>query len=146
MTVLDRAHAAMEQGGDAERLRFYERLADAELKLLLDREAGAETIAPRIFPLEDGPVVLVFDTEERLTEFAGPAAYADLTGRTLMSMIAGQGLGLGLNLGTAPSAFLMGADAVDWLAGTLGGAPTENEAAPTEIARPAPFPLSVSSR
>ena len=72
MTVLDRAHAAMEQGGDAERLRFYERLADAELKLLLDREAGGETIAPRIFPLEDGPVVLVFDTEERLTEFAGP--------------------------------------------------------------------------
>ena len=105
MTVLDKAHAAMEAGGDGERLRFYDRLADAELKLLLEREAEGDRIAPRVFPLEDGPVVLVFDTEERLAEAAGAAPYADLTGRALIEMLAGQGIGLGLNLGVAPSAF-----------------------------------------
>ena len=34
---------------------------------------------------------------------------------------------------------------MDWLAGTLGGAPTENEAAPTEIAPPAGVPESLLS-
>ena len=140
MTVLDKAHAAMEAGGDGQRLRFYDRLADAELKLLLEREAEGDRIAPRIFPLEDGPVVLVFDTEERLAEAAGAAPYADLTGRALIEMLAGQGIGLGLNLGVAPSAFLMGADAIDWLAETLGDRPEERQAQPREIAPPAAVP------
>ena len=72
VTLLDAAHAALsaDPENDALRLRFFERLADGELFLLLDREAdgrdGAETLEPRIFPLEMGPVVLVFDREERL--------------------------------------------------------------------------------
>lgn len=136
MTPLDRAHAAMESGGDGARLRFYERLADAELFLLLEREAEAERIAPRVFPLEDGPVVLAFDTEERLTEFAGPAAYAALSGRALAAHLAGRGLGLGLNLGVAPSSFLVGAEAVDWLARMLAGTPDEAEARPSRFAPP----------
>ena len=93
MTVLDAAHAAMETGGDAARLRFYERLADAELFLLLEREAAGDRIAPHVFPLDDGPVVLAFDTEERLAAFSDGAAYAALTGRSLAGLLMGQGLG-----------------------------------------------------
>ena len=56
MTPFDAAHAAMEAGGEAERLRFYDRLASVELFLLLDRPADGDRIVPRQFPLEDGPV------------------------------------------------------------------------------------------
>ena len=98
MTMLDRAYGEMEAGGDTERLRFYERLADAELFLLLEREAEGGRIAPQVFPLEEGPVVLAFDTEDRLAEFSPGAAYAAMTGRALAEMLAGQGLGVGLNL------------------------------------------------
>ncbi len=75
MTILDTAFAAMTAAPEdaALRLRFYERLADAELMLLLERPADGDRIAPRTFPLEDGPVVLAFDTEERLAAFAGEA-------------------------------------------------------------------------
>ena len=47
-TPLDRAHDAMqaEPGDDAARLRFYERLADAELFLLLDAEAEGDRSNP----------------------------------------------------------------------------------------------------
>ena len=66
MTPLDLAYEAMvaaPEGEDAPRLRFYERLADGEMILLLETEAEGETLTPRVFDLEDGPVVLIFDTE-----------------------------------------------------------------------------------
>ena len=46
-TALDIAHAAMETGAEADRLRFYDRLADAELFVLLTAEPKGEHIAPR---------------------------------------------------------------------------------------------------
>ena len=135
-TPLDRAHAAMQKGGPTERLGFYERLADAELKLLLEQPANGDRIAPRVFPLEDGPVILVFDTEARLAEFDDGVDYADLSGRALMAMMRGKGLGLGVNLGVAPSSFLMLSSAVDWLADALGDGPEEAVARPDRIAPP----------
>ena len=46
MTPLDTVHAAMEAApqDDAARLRFYERLADSELFLLLTEEAQGDNI------------------------------------------------------------------------------------------------------
>ncbi|HEX9856761.1 MAG TPA: SseB family protein, partial [Paracoccaceae bacterium] len=79
MTPLDTAYAAMEAapGDDTARLRFYERLAEGEVFLLLEAEAAGDTLAPRVFDLEEGPVVLAFDLEERLAAFTGiPAPYA----------------------------------------------------------------------
>ena len=140
MTMLDRAHAEMQGGGDAERLRFYDRLCDAELFLLLEDEAQGDRIAPRVFPLEDGPVVLTFDTEERLAEFEPGAAYAAMTGRSLAGLLAGQGLGVGLNLGVAPSSFLMPPDGLDWLAGAVLDKPEETEAQLQEVASPRDLP------
>ncbi|KJZ18348.1 SseB family protein [Loktanella sp. S4079] len=146
MTDLDTAHAAMEAApeDDAARLRFYERLADTELFMLLGEEAEGEQITPELFEIEDQRFTLVFDREERLAEFVGRAApYAGIPGRGLAQMLAGQGIGLALNLEVAPSAMLIPAEAVDWLVQTLSHAPDETEARLTEINAPAGLPETV---
>ena len=112
-TALDRAHAEMEAApqDDAARLRFYERLGDAELFLLLVAEASGEDVTPQVFDPGAGPMVLVFDREDRLAAFVGGAApFAGLSGRAIAPLLAEQGLGLGLNLDVAPSSFLLDAD------------------------------------
>ncbi len=142
-TPLDVAHAAMEvaSSDDAARLQFFERLADAELFLLLTQEVQGEVISPEVFNLSDASFVLVFDTEARLAEFVGkPAPYAALSGRVIAQMLAGQGLGLGVNLEVAPSSILIPADAVAWLVETLDHAPDEVEARAEEFLPPAGLP------
>ncbi|APX22296.1 MAG: hypothetical protein CML50_06150 [Rhodobacteraceae bacterium] len=142
-TPLDAAHAAMEAApeDDAARLRFYERLADSELFLLLRQEAEGDRIEPEIFELADASFVLVFDREERLSQFVGrPAPYAALSGRATASMLAGQGIGLAVNIEVAPSSILLPAQAVDWLTETLGHGPQEAEAQIEEILPPGGLP------
>ena len=142
-TALDSAHARMEANpqDDAARLRFFERLADCELFLMLTEEARDENISPELFEVADGRFVLVFDREDRLAQFAGrPAPYAALSGRVLAGMLAGQGVGLGLNLEVGPSAMLIPAEALTWLADTLGHAPHEVQARLDEVLPPAGLP------
>ena len=139
ITLLDAAHAAVSANPEDEtaRLRFYERLADGELFLLLEREPEAEVLDPRVFDLDSGPVVLVFDREERLAEFSGGIApYAALPGRVVAAMLKGQGIGLGVNLGVAPSEMLLPPEALDWLADALEGGPEEAEAMPRRFLPP----------
>ena len=146
-TQLDAAHAAMAAAPEdaAARLGFYARLADGELYLMLEREAGA-TIEPRLFELAEGPVVLAFDREDRLAEFAGgPVPYAALPGRALVELLAGQGIGLGVNLEVAPSATLLPAEAVDWLGQMLGQAPEAAEDLPRELLPPRPSPALIAA-
>jgi hypothetical protein len=140
VTLLDAAHAAVSRDPENEalRLRFFERLADGEMFLLLEREAEGAVLDPRVFALEDGPVVLVFDREDRLAEFSGGVApYAALPGRVIAGMLKGQGIGLGVNLGVAPSEMLLPPEALDWLAGALDGGPEEAEGVPEEFKAPA---------
>ncbi|MXQ09536.1 SseB family protein [Alphaproteobacteria bacterium GH1-50] len=141
-TPLDIAHASMEaEDSDAARLRFYDRLAESELFLLLDGEAQGDTVDPRVFDTEDGRFVLAFDREHRLTDFTGDIApYAALSGRALAGLLAAEGLGLGLNLGVAPSSILIPPDAMAWLATTLADGPGEVEARPVEVAPPGGVP------
>lgn len=145
-TVLDRAHAAMEAApdDDAVRLRFFERLLDGELFLLLEKEAEGDNLTPDVFTVEDQPFVLVFDREERLAAFVGrPAPYAALSGRIVASLLDGQGIGLGLNLGTGLSEMLLPAEAVTWMVEVIANAPTEVEARPEEVMPPAGIPEAV---
>jgi hypothetical protein len=142
-TDLDRLHRAMEAApeSDAVRLAFYDRLADAELYLLLAREPAGDAIEPALFDLAEGRVALAFDREERLAAFAeGPAPYAALPGRVVARMLAAEGLGLGLNLGVAPSAFLMPAEALGWLTATLGHAPERASSRPLAYRPPTDLP------
>lgn len=136
VTLLDAAHAAVaaDPENEALRLRFFERLADGEMVVLLAREAEGETLEPQVFELEEGPVVLVFDREERLAAFTGGIApYAALPGRVIAGLLKGQGIGMGVNLGVAPSSMLLPAEAMDWLAETLEQAPEAVEALPGEF-------------
>ncbi|MBA86257.1 SseB family protein [Thalassobius sp. S69A] len=147
-TPLDIAHAAMAENDadDAARLRFYERLADSELFLLLTEEPTDENVSPEVFELDGQSFVLVFDREERLAEFVGKtAAYAALSGRIIAGLLAQQNMGLGLNLEVAPSSILIPPDAIQWLNETLGNAPDEAEAKIQEVTPPVGMPESLLS-
>ncbi|MEJ6397483.1 SseB family protein [Yoonia sp. 208BN28-4] len=146
VTDLDTAHAAMNAApdDDAARLRFYERLADTELFLLLAGEPEGDQITPELFDIEDQQFVLVFDREERLSEFVGRTVpYAGLPGRGLAQMLAGQGIGLALNLQVAPSAMLIPGEGVDWLVDTLAHGPEQGEARIMEFTPPTGLPEAV---
>ena len=142
-TALDAAHLQMsaQPKDDAARLRFFERLADCELFLMLTEEARDQNISPEVFDVADGRFVLAFDREERLARFAGgPAPYAALSGRVLAGMLAGQGVGLGLNLEVAPSSMLIPSEALEWLADTLSHMPQEVQTRLEEFLPPAGLP------
>ncbi|WP_299895340.1 SseB family protein [uncultured Ruegeria sp.] len=145
-TALDTAHAAMQADpqNDAARLRFFERLADSELFLMLTEEARDENISPELFDVADGRFVLAFDREDRLAQFAGqPVPYVALSGRALSGMLSGQGIGLGLNLETAPSSMLVPAEALGWLAEALQHSPQEVEEELSEFLPPAGLPQNL---
>lgn len=143
LTPLDTIRAALtaDPDNDALRLRFYDCLADGEMLLLLEREPEGETMEPRIFDLESGPMVLVFDREDRLSAFTGGvSAYAALPGRVIAGLLAGQGIGLGINLGVEASELLLPSEAMDWLAQTLDEAPEEAEGRPETFHPPKGLP------
>lgn len=127
MSELDDLHGAMARGGEAEGLAFWRALADAELFLLLEAEPRGEVLAPRVFDLAEGPVLLAFDSEDRLAAFAEtPLPYAALPGRVIAQQMAGQGLSLGLNLGSGgASEVILPPEALDWLVAMLDQAPAE---------------------
>lgn len=127
-TPLDEAHALMQAApaDDAARLRFYERIADVELFLLLEAEPVGDQISPVL--LEEG-YVLVFDRAERLAAYVGePAPYVALSGRAIAGMLDGQDLGMAVNIGVAPSEIMLPAGAVAWLRDTLAQEAAEVEA------------------
>ena len=145
-TPLDTAHAAMELASDdsSARLRFFERLADSELFLLLQSEAVGETITPEVFEVEGRKYALIFDREERLAEFVdGSAHHAAMSGRVVAAMLAGKGIGLGLNLGVAPSSILLPAEALVWLVNMLDSTPEEVTEQPVSIAPPKDIPKAL---
>ena len=142
-TPLDHAHAAMEvEPEDAQvRLQFYDRLAEAELFLMLAREAVGDHAEPELFDVGDARFVLVFDTDARLGSFAGkPVPYAALSGRSIVGMLAQQGIGIALNPDVAPSSILLPPEAVDWLSETVSQGPSEDEARPEEVRAPTGLP------
>ena len=148
VTALDAAHAAMTAApeDDAARLHYYRALSDAVLFLWLEAEPDGDTLAPRVFDLDDGPVVLACDSEERLARASGqPVPYAALPGRVVAQALAGQGVALGINLGVADTGFLVPPEALDWLAATLGHAPVEATARPERFAAPRDLPSALLS-
>lgn len=145
-TDLDHAHQAMQSApdDDAARLRFFERLADTELFLLLEAEPTGDAITPHVFDVGGAQFALVFDRAERLTAFTESVSpYAALSGRGLVEMMAGQGVGLALNPQVAPSEMLIPAEALEWLRDTLAQGPQEAEARISEIAPPPAMPETV---
>jgi hypothetical protein len=147
-TILDRARADLldQPDNDVAELRFYHALADAPLFLLLAVEAEDDRIEPRVFDLDDGPVILAFDTEERLASLGqGPVPYAVLPGRVVAAQLAGKGVALGLNLGcNVASEVLLPAEALVWLTQTLGQMPPQSEARPQQFHAPGQLPSALA--
>lgn len=141
-TALDRAFAAMqaEPDDDVARLRYYGELANADLCMLLDKDAGGTTLTPQVFDLDGGRYVLLFDGDERLAGFVGAAApCAHLAGRVVAGLLAGKSIGFAINLeGTA--SILMPPEAVDWLDHMLTRTPDVVEAVPESIDGPGDLP------
>lgn len=146
MTPLDEAHAAMMAAPDDDRarLRFFERLGDSELFLLLEAEATDDTVTPQTFETGGETLVLIFDREDRLAEFVGSGApFAALSGRVLSRLLADQDLGFALNPDVAPSSFVLAAEGVAWLADTLAHEAVETDAHLTEFQAPSGLPETV---
>ena len=129
MSALDDLAARPFHDADApQRAQMLSRLADTELVVALVAEPAGETLDFRVFPLEDGPVALACDGEDRLAGFfGGPVAYAALPGRVLAGILRAEGTGLLVNPG-APSEMLLDAGMLDWLSGALAASPEEAEA------------------
>jgi hypothetical protein len=145
-TALDRAHAAMTASpeDDRARLTYYAQLADEELFLWLAAEPQGTAFEPQTFALEEGPLVLAFDREDRLAAAAGvPVPYVALPGRIIAQALAGQGVGLGVNLGVAPSAFLVPPEALSWLSDLLARTPVSETARPVAFHPPGALPASL---
>lgn len=143
LTELDRAHARMEanEADIAARLGFFERLADTEFFMLLEKEPDANSVIPRVFAFDGQDYVLVFDREQRLAEFVGDITpYVALSGRAIMNMLAGQEIGLGVNLDVAPSSILIPGDAVAWLLDKLAQGTEINHEQPTKLHPPTGVP------
>ncbi|MEM8822141.1 MAG: SseB family protein [Pseudomonadota bacterium] len=138
LTPLDEAHLKA-QDSDAARLAFFERLAEAELHLLLETADG-DIVTPRLFDIDGIQYALAFDLPERLEAFAGSAPTATLSGRRLARLLTAESLGLGLNLDDTPSAQLLPPEAITWLTETLAHAPLEEDRRIEEIIAPGGLP------
>lgn len=124
---LDLAHQTMQAApdDDSARLAYYLALAASELYLLLNSEPQGDDLSPQVLTTGDGPLILAFDSEERLASFADrPQPYAALPGRVILALVAGKGLSLGINLATDDRAFLMAPEAINWLANRLQTEPS----------------------
>lgn len=153
MTPLDLAHAEMMDDPEAAplRLKFYRRLADTTLFLLLGAEPEGEVLDPEVLEIDNKETAnidryaLVFDTEERLSAFAAShrneaLPYAALPGRVIAQSLAGQGVGLAVNLDVAVSSILLPPQSLDWLSDTLSAEPEPGEGTLIAIAPPIGLP------
>ena len=143
-TPLDAVHERMTQstGGDAERLAFYAALADTPLWVLLESAPEGDSVTPKLVDTDQGAAVPAVDREERPAALARDIApQAAMPGRVLFRMLAGQGVGLGLNVGVAPTETVLTEDVVTWLAERLDEAPeTLLDARPEELGAPEGLP------
>lgn len=140
MSDLDLAFAEMALADDAQSARFYQILAETPLFLILEVEAVGETLTPRVFDLPDGAIVLAFDSEERLADWAdGALPYALLPGRVIAQQLASLGIGLGLNFG-AVSQTILPPEAMEWLTEMLDVAPEPMDARIESVLPLGPMP------
>jgi hypothetical protein len=144
-TPIDAAHAALAAAGEDAGLRmaFYGQVLAAEFHVVLEAEPEGDAVRPLVLETGEARLVLAFDLPERMAAFLdAPRDYIALAGRSLVAMLAGQGLGIALNPDVAPSASVIPPEAVNWLAGTVAG--TElRRARVTAFRRPAGVPAAL---
>ncbi len=138
-TSLDKAHIAKE-ADESQTFQYFERLMEAELFMILEQEAEDDAARPLILDTSDCSVALVFDREERLAQFAEDAVpYLAMSGRKIAAMLAGENIGLAVNMGSV-SETILPVEVIDWLAETLGSNDSITHEKPVEITAPLGVP------
>ncbi|MGB0959289.1 MAG: SseB family protein [Halocynthiibacter sp.] len=141
-TAIDIAFDVMQNAPDPAQAQpqYLARISDSLLYILLTKEIDDGQMEPELFDVDGTAIVLAFDTSERLVEFTQtPSPYVEMSGRALVQMLEGEGLGLGINLGAA-SENLLAPEAVDWMAVTLDERPQDVEERIEEITAPKNMP------
>lgn len=126
MSALDDLCAVpFHEADNAARAAILRRLADTELFLALAFDPREDMAAVMRLPMEGGEVALACDDDGRLADALGrPVAHLALPGREVARRLGAEGLPLLVNPG-APSAMLLDASVLAWLAQALAAAPTE---------------------
>lgn len=118
---------------DPARLALFRALATSELLLLLSEPATGENLSPKIFGIDEGNVALVFDNEDRLTQFTGTESdFIGLPGRVLAEMMVENDLAMGINLGQQ-AATILPPPALKWFVDFLDEGPQEHQAQLTVV-------------
>ena len=93
------------------RLILFKRFLDAELFILID---DPEDPKPKLMNLTEGQILLGFDAEEKLVEFAGDKAFfISLTGRNLLAQ--NISVGIALNLTNIGGGYILTNEVLRWL-------------------------------
>lgn len=139
--MLDRLAAEASAADTAEGwARYYHALAAAPLIVPLEAAAD-ETVRLAEIATGDGPTVLAFDRMERMVaHLAAPGDYAEMPGAELARALAGSGISLTVNLGTAGSETVLDPDRLAWLAANFGAEVARDTAAGVTLAAPADPP------
>lgn len=139
LSSLDRVIARLDPADETACRAFYDQVAHCELHVLLEGEASGDQATPRLIASDLGRFVLAFDRADRLSDFAsGVAPSLSLPGKELCALLAPLGLGLGLNVDVSDYPYLLPADTVAWIAGTLAEPqPHEALSRPSALRRPA---------
>ncbi|AXC49802.1 hypothetical protein DRW48_08980 [Paracoccus suum] len=126
------------EAGDAARAAILRQLADTELFLALAEDPRDDIAAVLRLPLDGAEVALACDDDGRLAGALGrPVAHVALPGREVARRLGAEGLPLLVNPG-APSAMLLDAPALAWLAQALAAAPTEVDQRARSLSPPDP--------
>ena len=93
------------------RLILFKRFLDAELFILIDDPQDPK---PKLVNLREGEILLGFDTEEKLMEFAGDNAFfISMTGRNLLAQ--NISVGIALNLTNIGGGYILTNEILRWL-------------------------------
>ena len=93
------------------RLILFKRFLDSELFILID---DLEDPKPKLMSLREGQILLGFDAEEKLVEFAGDNAFfMSMTGRNLLAQ--NVSAGIALNLTNIGGGYILTNEILRWL-------------------------------
>ena len=93
------------------RLILFRRFLETELFILID---GPENPDPKLMQIDEGMIMLAFDLEEKLIDFAGENSFfISMSGRRLISQNAS--IGIAVNLNNSGGGYILTNEVIEWL-------------------------------
>ena len=93
------------------RLILFRRFLETELFILID---DPENPKPKLMQIDQGVILLAFDLEEKLIDFAGESSFfISMSGRRLISQNAS--IGIAVNLNNSGGGYILTDEVIEWL-------------------------------